>query len=150
MHIRSTEILVPPNSWVSLSGATTLFADRCLVKSIRTSHILSPRCRLAAGPSVPRSRAQQSAASCWMKRIGGLVGGAHAAFSDHSGSGMIELAGFDRSLTEYRNNSTEISGTDGSRLISGVEMHHVVAYGLGRFREGRLIQLAPFQWLAGS
>jgi len=47
MPIRSSEILVPPNSWVSLSGATTFFADRCLVKSIRTSHILSPRCRLA-------------------------------------------------------------------------------------------------------
>jgi hypothetical protein len=28
-----------------------------------------------------------------------VVGGAHAAFSDHSGSGMIGLAGFDRSLT---------------------------------------------------
>jgi hypothetical protein len=79
--------------------------------------------------------------------MNGLVGGAHAAFSDHSGSGMIELAGFDRSLTEYRNNSTEISGTDGSRLISGVEMHRVVAYGLGRFREGR--QLAPFSVVGG-
>jgi hypothetical protein len=54
MPIRSCEI--PPNSWVSLSGTTTFFADRCLVKSIRTSHILCPRCRLAGlkwhqGPS---------------------------------------------------------------------------------------------------
>jgi hypothetical protein len=37
MPIRSSEILVPPNSWVSPSGTTTFFADRGLVKSIRTA-----------------------------------------------------------------------------------------------------------------
>jgi hypothetical protein len=36
--------------------------------------------------------------------------------------GMIGLAGFDRSLTRYRNNSADIAGTARSRLISGVEM----------------------------
>jgi hypothetical protein len=46
-----------------------------------------------------------------------VVGGAHAASSDHFGSGMIGLAGLDRSLTN-RNNSTDIAGTDRSRLIN--------------------------------
>ena len=56
------------------------------------------------------------------------MGGAHAAFSDHSGSGMIGLAGFDRSLTRYRNNSTDIAVTDRSRLISGVEMQRIFLF----------------------
>ena len=56
------------------------------------------------------------------------MGGAHAAFSDHAGSGMIGLAGFDRSLTRYRNNSTDIAGTARSRLISGVEMQRIFLF----------------------
>src|ERR1700676_4143046 len=43
---------------------------------------------------------------------------AHIRLFDHAGSGMIGLAGFDRSLTRYRNNSTDIAGTASSRLIS--------------------------------
>lgn len=43
--IDSSEILVPSNGWVSRSGTKTFCADRCLVKSICTSHILCPRCR---------------------------------------------------------------------------------------------------------
>jgi hypothetical protein len=41
---------------------------------------------------------------------------------------MIGLAGFDRSLTRYRNNSTDIAGTARSRLISGVEMQRIFLF----------------------
>jgi len=45
------------------------------------------------------------------------MGGAHAAFSDHAGSGMIGLARFGRTLTRYRNDSTDIAGTAHGRPI---------------------------------
>ena len=41
---------------------------------------------------------------------------------------MIALAGFDRSLTRYRNNSTDFVGTARSRLISGVEMQRIFLF----------------------
>ena len=41
---------------------------------------------------------------------------------------MIGLAGVDRSLTRYRNNSTDIAGTARSRLISGVEMQRIFLF----------------------
>ena len=41
---------------------------------------------------------------------------------------MIGLAGFDRSLTRYRNNSNDIAGTARSRLISGVEMQRIFLF----------------------
>ena len=52
---------------------------------------------------------------------------------------MIGLAGFDRSLTRYRNNSTDIAGTVCSRLIRGQKMQRIflffeAAAGIGRLR----------------
>jgi hypothetical protein len=79
------------------------FAIETTIRQLDRYCIGGPRqtASFPAPPATFRSPQPSSAKRCelhgWNESAG--IGGAHAAFSDHAGSGMIGLAGFDRSPT---------------------------------------------------
>ena len=76
---------------------------------------------------LPAAELSKALRAAWMERIGGYWRRT-CGFFRSCRAGMIGLAGFDRSLTRYRNNSTDIAGTVCSRLIRGQKMRRIFLF----------------------